>query len=162
MCLQKRFNKICSENIATKSQMISLFTLSLTVAVIAITLASCSNKSANNSENSNNSSSSQTSNTVNNTSSSSSESGNSSSNNSSQYQTSAMSTIDNSTIGIEAAKEIALADAGLEASDVSFVKTEIDESASGPVYDIEFIYESVDYEYEIDAKTGKILSSDTD
>ena len=58
-------------------------------------------------------------------------------------------------IGADRAKEIALSDAGLNASDVRFTKEELDADDIRPDYDIEFIADGIEYEYEIDAVTGK-------
>ena len=65
-------------------------------------------------------------------------------------------------IGIDKATEIALADAGLAASDVQFTKqsAEIDDGVN--IYEVEFVSGNTEYEYDIDAKTGNILSRDTD
>ena len=65
-------------------------------------------------------------------------------------------------IGADRAKEIALSDAGLNASDVRFTKEELDADDIRPDYDIEFIADGIEYEYEIDAVTGEILSSEKD
>ena len=55
------------------------------------------------------------------------------------------------------AKEIALKDAGVDASKVSFIKADIDREDGALVYDVEFIASSMKYEYEINATTGEIL-----
>ncbi|MDO5062140.1 MAG: PepSY domain-containing protein [Peptostreptococcaceae bacterium] len=65
-------------------------------------------------------------------------------------------------ITVDKAKEIALKHAGLKASQVSFVKAELDEDNGKPVFDIEFYKGKVEYDYEIDAKTGKVLEFDFD
>lgn len=61
-------------------------------------------------------------------------------------------------ITMDAAKEIALADAGLKLSDVTFVKEKLDVDNDISVYDIEFFAENTEYEYEINANTGTIYS----
>ena len=66
----------------------------------------------------------------------------------------------NSYIGVEKAKAIALKDAGV--SNVTFVKVKLDTEDGVTVYDVEFYKGNVEYDYEIDAKTGKILEKDTD
>ena len=66
----------------------------------------------------------------------------------------------NSYIGVEKAKSIALKDAGV--SNVTFVKAKLDTEDGVKVYDVEFYKGNVEYDYEIDAKTGKILEKDTD
>ncbi len=61
-------------------------------------------------------------------------------------------------IGVAKAKEIALAKAGLSAKDVSFTKAMADVDDGRQVYDIEFYVKGkFEYEYEIDALTGKII-----
>ena len=62
------------------------------------------------------------------------------------------------TIGLEAAKEKALADAGVSADVFTFTKAKLDSDDGVSVYDVEFYsfdYE-YEYEYEIDAETGNI------
>lgn len=63
---------------------------------------------------------------------------------------------------LEDAKEIALKDAGVKASDASFTKTKLDRDDGRDVYDIEFYTSDREYEYEIDAQTGKILEKDSE
>ena len=61
-------------------------------------------------------------------------------------------------IGVAKAKEIALAKAGLSAKDVSFTKAMANVDDGRQVYDIEFYVKGkFEYEYEIDALTGKII-----
>lgn len=74
-------------------------------------------------------------------------------------RTSASST---SLIDVEKAKSIALADADLSEKDVTFVKTKLDRDDGRYEYDIEFYSGNVEYDYEIDATTGKILEVDRD
>jgi uncharacterized membrane protein YkoI len=82
--------------------------------------------------------------------------------------TSAPSPADENTTGMdniitmEEAKEIALTDAGLTEANVTFVKTELDTDNGRQEYEIEFYSGNVEYDYEIDASTGKILSYDSD
>ena len=57
-------------------------------------------------------------------------------------------------IGVEKAKSIALKDAGV--SNVKFTKAKVDYENGVKVYDIEFRKGNKEYDYEIDAKTGKI------
>ena len=64
-------------------------------------------------------------------------------------------------IGIEQAKSIALAHAGL-GTDVLFTKERQDFEDGRVVYEIEFYAGHVEYEYEIDAVTGTILDMDMD
>ena len=65
-------------------------------------------------------------------------------------------------IGIERAKQIALSHAGLSQGSVSFVKAELDYEDGVKVYDIEFYSGNVEYDYEINAATGAIISVDRD
>ena len=61
------------------------------------------------------------------------------------------------------ARQIALDHAGLSASQVTFLKSSLDYDDGRQVYDVEF-YSSdyTEYDYEIDAATGAILSYDSD
>ena len=68
----------------------------------------------------------------------------------------------NGDIGIEKAKDIALSDAGLSRGNVSFVKAEPDYDDGVKVYDIEFYSANVEYDYEINAASGAIVSVDRD
>ena len=63
-------------------------------------------------------------------------------------------------IGIEKAKAIALKDA--KVIDVTFVKVKLDTEDGVKVYDVEFYKGNVEYDYEIDAITGKIREKDLD
>ena len=62
------------------------------------------------------------------------------------------------------AKEIALSDAGVSASDVTFRSVKLDYDDGVQKYDLEFCVTGtgVVYEYEINASTGKILNSEQD
>ena len=62
------------------------------------------------------------------------------------------------TITAERAKEIALSDAGVSASNAVFKKVKLDWDDGRPEYEVEFYAGSMEYEYEIDARTGKIIS----
>ena len=66
----------------------------------------------------------------------------------------------NNYIGVEKAKSIALRDAGV--SGVTFVKAKLDYDDGVRVYDVEFYKGNVEYDYEIDAVTGKIREKDLD
>ena len=68
----------------------------------------------------------------------------------------------NKKVTIEQAKEIALKHANLTSSQVSFVKSEFDFDDGVKKYDIEFYYNNREYNYEIDANTGIILSYEQD
>ena len=65
-------------------------------------------------------------------------------------------------IGIEKANEIAISHAGLSSGSVSFVKAKIDTEDGVKVYDIEFYSGNVEYDYEINAATGAVVSFDQD
>lgn len=65
-------------------------------------------------------------------------------------------------IGMERAKEIALADAGLNDEDVSFSKIKFEEDDRVQVYELEFYYENQEFEYKIDAYTEEILKMERD
>ena len=61
------------------------------------------------------------------------------------------------------AREIALADAGLTTEEVTFLKTQLDRDDGRLVYDVEFYTaDYTEYDYEIDAADGTVLSSDFD
>ena len=65
-------------------------------------------------------------------------------------------------IGVEKAKSIALANAGLSASQVTFVKAQQDWDDGRMEYEIEFYYGGLKYEYTINAANGTILDMDMD
>ena len=69
-------------------------------------------------------------------------------------------------VSLDKAKQIALDHAGLSFSDVQFVKTRADQDDGRLVYEIEFVVKSgstvKEYDYEIDASTGKIVDYDYD
>lgn len=60
----------------------------------------------------------------------------------------------------EEALAIALEDAGTDEKDVKRSRVELDYDHGELTYDVEFYTESEEYDYEIDAKSGKILSAD--
>ncbi len=60
-------------------------------------------------------------------------------------------------IGIEKAKSIAVSQMGFSLSDVNFSKAKLDSDDGYIVYEIEFYRDNQEYEYTIDAVTGKIL-----
>lgn len=55
---------------------------------------------------------------------------------------------------------IALENAGFAEKDVTGIKVILDTDEKRPEYDIEFFKDKVEYDYEIDAETGVILSSE--
>ncbi|MCI9017061.1 MAG: PepSY domain-containing protein [Clostridia bacterium] len=63
-------------------------------------------------------------------------------------------------ITLEQAKNIALKDANANANSVIFTKQKTDYDDFQLVYEIEFIYGQNEYEYEISANTGRIISFD--
>lgn len=65
-------------------------------------------------------------------------------------------------IGKAKAKSIALKDAGVSASSATFTKTKLDYEDGIRVYEIEFYTNSAKYEYEINARTGKIRDVDVE
>ncbi len=65
-------------------------------------------------------------------------------------------------ISLEQAKEIALKHAKLAANAVTFTKTQKELDDGVLKYEIEFYKDNVEYDYDIDAKTGAILSFDQD
>ena len=66
-------------------------------------------------------------------------------------------------ISAETAKAKALAHAGLTASQVTFIQSKLDWDDGRQVYDVEFYTSDyAEYDYEIDARTGSILSFDYD
>jgi uncharacterized membrane protein YkoI len=70
--------------------------------------------------------------------------------------------INTSNISIDKAKEIALNHAGLAANQVSFIKAEKDMDDGIVKYDIEFYYNNREYNYEINANNGNIMSYEQD
>lgn len=62
----------------------------------------------------------------------------------------------------EEAKQIALDDAGMKESDVTFARTHLDLDDNGAEYDVEFYSDLMEYDYEINAVTGEIIVSDYD
>ncbi len=65
---------------------------------------------------------------------------------------------ENGLIGLEKAKELVLAQLGI--ADADFIKKEYD--LDDGVYELEFIANGMEYEYEVDARTGKILEADAE
>lgn len=62
-------------------------------------------------------------------------------------------------IGDDAAKAIALKDAGLAEADVTELKAELDLDDAVVHYDVDFKAGGLEYDYDIDATTGDILTS---
>ena len=63
-------------------------------------------------------------------------------------------------IGAEKAKEIALNHAGLKAGEVTRMKVEKDRDYGILKYEVEFEKGRMEYDYEINAETGKILKAE--
>ena len=80
-------------------------------------------------------------------------------NNSSQNQQQIGGTTE---ITVDQAKEIALSNANLTSNQVSFIRSEVDIDNGIKKYEIEFNYNGKEYNYEIDAGTGNILSYEHD
>lgn len=89
-------------------------------------------------------------------------------NNNSTYQSNNSNGNNNSTsqgnnyIDEQKAKSIALEHAKLNEQDVTFVKVQKDMDYNRQKYEIEFWKDNKEYDYEIDATTGEILSYDYD
>ena len=65
-------------------------------------------------------------------------------------------------IGMDAAKQAALAHAGLSATDVTFLEAEYDYDDGRMVYEVDFRSAGKEYEYEVDAQTGAIIKYESD
>ncbi len=63
-------------------------------------------------------------------------------------------------IGVDKAKKIALNDSGLSASSVVFTKAKLEREDGIYIYEIEFENSTTEFEYEINAVTGKIINKD--
>ena len=65
-------------------------------------------------------------------------------------------------ITLEKAQEIALKHAGFTADQVTALHTEYEVEHGVPQYDVEFHHEHWEYDYEINAETGEIMSYSKD
>lgn len=65
-------------------------------------------------------------------------------------------------IDMQTAKEIALNHAGYTENQVIFKKTKLDWEHGQYIYEIEFLVGNVEYEYDISASSGAILSFEQD
>ena len=63
-------------------------------------------------------------------------------------------------ISEDKAKSIAFDHAGVKAADVKFSKAELDSDDLIVHYDVEFVAGDFEYEYEINAESGKVIASD--
>ncbi|MGN0521721.1 MAG: PepSY domain-containing protein [Eubacterium sp.] len=61
-------------------------------------------------------------------------------------------------IGVDKAKQVALNNAGLSSDSVTFKKAKLEKDDGVYQYEIEFITSTTEYEYDIDAVSGKIIS----
>ena len=68
----------------------------------------------------------------------------------------------NKVISLDKAKEIALADAGYEETQVTMSRIRYEWDDGIQIYDVEFYSGGLEYEYEIDAKSGDIIEKDID
>lgn len=86
------------------------------------------------------------------------------SNNTSSVKTSTVSeaTASRHYISMDKAKSITLKDAGLRPSFVTFEKALLKKDDGKIIYEIEFFTSTYEYEYEVDAYSGAILSKDVD
>ncbi len=64
------------------------------------------------------------------------------------------------TITLEKSKKIAFDDAGVREEDVSRLNTDVDREGSRRYYEIDFKADGFEYDYEIDADSGKILKKE--
>lgn len=62
----------------------------------------------------------------------------------------------------EQAEDIALKHAGLKRSEVTYIRSSLDYDDGYKLYEVEFYKDRFEYDYEIDAVSGKILSFDKD
>ncbi len=65
-------------------------------------------------------------------------------------------------IGEAEAKAIAFRHAGVAEEDVRYVRTSMDRDRRRVVYEVEFFSGRAEYDYEIDAVTGRILEVDVE
>ncbi|MDO4400630.1 MAG: PepSY domain-containing protein [Coriobacteriia bacterium] len=65
-------------------------------------------------------------------------------------------------IGDQQAIEIALKDAGFAQADVTELEIELDADDAVPHYDIGFKQSGMEYDYDVDAATGDIMSSESE
>lgn len=90
--------------------------------------------------------------------------GNNSNNNSNNGTTNNQNSLNgvNASITLDEAKNIALTDAGLDINNVRFTREELDHDNHTLVYELEFFSNDIEYDYEINATTGDIISYDRD
>ncbi len=68
----------------------------------------------------------------------------------------------NGYIGEDEAKTVALKDAGVKEKDTTYLNVNLDHDDGVEIYEVEFMVGNKEYDYDIDAYTGKILSKDFD
>ena len=102
-------------------------------------------------------------NTSNNTTPDTNIAGSSNTNNNTSNNTSSGTGTASAALTADQAKDKALAHAGLKANQVTFVKSKLDWDDGRQVYDVEFYTSDYkEYDYEIDASTGEVVSYDFD
>lgn len=102
-------------------------------------------------------------NTSNNTTPDTNIAGSSNTNNNTSNNTSSGTGTASAALTADQAKNKALAHAGLKANQVTFVKSKLDWDDGRQVYDVEFYTSDYkEYDYEIDASTGEVVSYDLD
>lgn len=62
----------------------------------------------------------------------------------------------------EGAKNAALADAGVSAGDATFIKVKLDYDDGVQVYEIEFVTDTTEYDYEISASDNRVIESESE
>lgn len=77
-------------------------------------------------------------------------------------QASAATTTASGTLSLEEVKAIALKDAGFAEADVTLLMIEPDTDNCIPTYDIEFVKDTTEYSYSINANTGDILEKSSE
>ena len=65
-------------------------------------------------------------------------------------------------IGEDEAKKIALKDAGAKEKDTTYLTVHLDTDDGAVIYEVEFMVGNKEYDYDIDAVSGKIVSKDFD
>lgn len=77
-----------------------------------------------------------------------------------RLETASQTADSNEYIGEDKAKEIALNHAGISEEDANFVRVKLDYDHNTAEYEIEFFSNNKEYDYDINAVTGEILSFD--
>ncbi len=99
-----------------------------------------------------------------NTNNSQNNSNNNNSNGSNNSNSNNQNSLNNVTasISLDEAKNIAVTSAGVDINSVKFTREELDHDNHTLVYELEFFYNNIEYDYEINATTGDIISYDKD